>query len=98
MRCIDGFFVWQVSMKLKLAQMWDHNGTNMEAIGFMYRTYKVLIALDDNQEMSGVAPCSSSFTTCPRHPVLPYHSACLPQNMVFILRFTFIQASETLAG
>lgn len=43
-------------MKLKLAQMWDHNGTNMEAIGFMYRTYKVLIALDENQDMSGVAP------------------------------------------
>ncbi|BDA51370.1 hypothetical protein COCOBI_18-2470 [Coccomyxa sp. Obi] len=42
----------QVSMKLKLAQMWDHNGTNMEAIGFMYRTYKVLVALDENQEMS----------------------------------------------
>ncbi|KAK9902757.1 hypothetical protein WJX75_005073 [Coccomyxa subellipsoidea] len=42
----------QVSMKLKLAQMWDHNGTNMEAIGFMYRTYKVLIALDENQDMA----------------------------------------------
>ncbi|CAL8466272.1 g5808 [Coccomyxa elongata] len=42
----------QVSMKLKLAQMWDHNGTNMEAIGFMYRTYKVLVALDENQDIT----------------------------------------------
>ena len=40
-------------MKLKLAQMWDHNGTNMEAIGFMYHDYKTLIALDDKQEMTG---------------------------------------------
>ena len=36
----------QVSMKLRLAQMWDHNGTNMETLGFMYRNYQVLIALD----------------------------------------------------
>ncbi len=43
-------------MKLKLAKMWDHEGTNMEAIAFMYRTYKVLIALDDNQEMTGARP------------------------------------------
>ncbi len=40
-------------MKLKLAQMWDHNGTNMEAIAFMYRDYKTLIALDENQDMTG---------------------------------------------
>ena len=40
-------------MKLKLAQMWDHNGTNMESIGFMYRGYKVLIALDETDTMSG---------------------------------------------
>ena len=31
-------------MKLKLASMWDHNGTNMEAIAFMYRDYKVFIS------------------------------------------------------
>ena len=43
-------------MKLKLARMWDHNGTNMEAIGFMYRDYKTLIGLDANQEMTGQHP------------------------------------------
>lgn len=52
-------------MKLKLAQMWDHNGTNMEAIGFMYRTYKILIALNDNQELTGdrtlLCPSLSAF-------------------------------------
>ena len=46
----------QVSMKLKLARMWDHNGTNMEAIGFMYRDYKTLIGLDANQELTGQHP------------------------------------------
>ena len=40
-------------MKLRLAQMWDHNGTNMEALGFMYRGYKVLIALDKNDNVKG---------------------------------------------
>lgn len=59
-------------MKLKLAQMWDHNGTNMEAIGFMYRTYKVLIELDDNQEMSGAtSPLSIPVLLCA--PTLLFH-------------------------
>lgn len=40
-------------MKLRLAQMWDHNGTNMEAIGFMYRTYKVLVSLDAKDDVVG---------------------------------------------
>ena len=40
-------------MKLKLARMWDHNGTNMEAIGFMYSENKTLIGLDANQELTG---------------------------------------------
>lgn len=43
----------QVSMKLRLAQMWDHNGTNMEALGFMYRDYQVLISLDANDDLKG---------------------------------------------
>ena len=43
----------QVSMKLRLAQMWDHNGTNMEALGFMYRNYQVLIALDADDSVKG---------------------------------------------
>ena len=43
----------QVSMKLRLAQMWDHNGTNMEALGFMYRNYQVLVSLDANDDLKG---------------------------------------------
>ena len=48
-------------MKLRLAQMWDHNGTNMEALGFMYRDYKVLIALNDDNNVQG--ECLSSWQT-----------------------------------
>lgn len=40
-------------MKLRLAQMWDHNGTNMEALGFMYRNYQVVIELDANDAVKG---------------------------------------------
>ena len=37
-------------MKLKLAQMWDHNGTNMVTIGFMYRDYQVLVDLEGSEQ------------------------------------------------
>ena len=49
----------QVSMKLRLAQMWDHNGTNMEALGFMYRDYKIFIALDNDDNVKGERAGSS---------------------------------------
>lgn len=35
----------QLSARLKLAQMWNHNGTNMDGIGFMYKSYRVLMEL-----------------------------------------------------
>lgn len=49
-RCLLLLLLLQVSMKLKLAQMWDHNGTNMVTIGFMYRDYKVLIDLEGSEQ------------------------------------------------
>lgn len=33
----------QVSMKLKLGQMWDHNGTYMDGIGFKHQDHEVVI-------------------------------------------------------
>lgn len=36
----------QLSARLKLAQMWNHNGTNMDGIGFMYKSYRVLMELE----------------------------------------------------
>lgn len=46
----------QMSMKLKLGQMWDHNGTYMEGIGFHYRTHKVVIELSANTVTGESAP------------------------------------------
>jgi len=36
----------QLSAKLKVGVMWDHNGTYMEGLGFHYRAHKVVIELD----------------------------------------------------
>ncbi|BDA44602.1 hypothetical protein COCOBI_06-0780 [Coccomyxa sp. Obi] len=43
----------QVTMKLKLGQMWDHNGTYMEGIGFRYQDHTVIVELgeDDNMQV-----------------------------------------------
>ncbi|BDA44598.1 hypothetical protein COCOBI_06-0740 [Coccomyxa sp. Obi] len=43
----------QMSMKLKLGQMWDHNGTYMEGVGFRYQDHKIIIELgaDDNMHV-----------------------------------------------
>lgn len=38
----------QVSMKLKLGQMWDHNGTYIDGMGFRYKDFKVICELDGN--------------------------------------------------
>ena len=40
-----GLSALQLAARLKLAQMWNHNGTNMDGIGFMYRSYRVLMEL-----------------------------------------------------
>jgi hypothetical protein len=36
----------QLSTKLKVGVMWDHNGTYMEGLGFHYRGHKVVVELD----------------------------------------------------
>jgi len=51
----------QLSARLKLAQMWNHNGTNMDGIGFMYRNYRVLMELTGDTPHGTPLPC----------PVLP---------------------------
>jgi hypothetical protein len=45
-----------MSMKLKLGQMWDHNGTYMEGIGFRYQDHKVVIELAADDSMHGESP------------------------------------------
>ena len=36
----------QVSTKLKVGVMWDHNGTYMEGFGFQYRDQQIRVELD----------------------------------------------------
>lgn len=43
----------QVSTKLKLGVMWDHNGTYMEGFGFQYRDQQVIVELDAMDEITG---------------------------------------------
>ena len=40
-------------MKLKLGQMWDHNGTYMDGIGFKYQDHEVIIELAAGDNMHG---------------------------------------------
>jgi hypothetical protein len=41
----------QVSMKLKLGEMWDHNGTYMEGVGYKYREHLVVVELGWDDEL-----------------------------------------------
>lgn len=43
----------QVSTKLKLGELWDHNGTYMEGFGFQYRDHGVIMELDSQDELTG---------------------------------------------
>ncbi len=39
----------QLSARLKLSVMSDHNGTTMDGVGFMYKSYRVLFELEGDQ-------------------------------------------------
>ncbi len=43
----------QVSTKLKVGVMWDHNGTYMEGFGFQYRDQQILVELNRMDELEG---------------------------------------------
>ena len=40
-------------MKLKEGVMWDHNGTYIEGIGFLYKDHKIIVELDANDTLTG---------------------------------------------
>ena len=46
----------QVSTKLKVGVMWDHNGTYMEGFGFQYRDQQIAIELNRMDELTGALP------------------------------------------
>ena len=43
----------QLTMKLTLGQMWDHNGTYMSGLGFMYQKHKILAELGEDDNLAG---------------------------------------------
>ena len=45
--------VAQVSTKLKVGVMWDHNGTYMEGFGFQYRDQQIRVELNRMAELEG---------------------------------------------
>jgi hypothetical protein len=53
---MNGGISVQVSTKLKVGVMWDHNGTYMEGFGFQYRDHTVVIELKPDDELSGQPP------------------------------------------
>ena len=47
----------QLSARLKLSVMSDHNGTTMDGVGFMYKSYRVLFELEgDNPHGASQGP------------------------------------------
>lgn len=54
----------QVSTKLKVGVMWDHNGTYMEGLGFQYRDHSIIVEITPEDELAGehlLAPeCSNA--------------------------------------
>ncbi|CAL5220920.1 g3017 [Coccomyxa viridis] len=42
----------QVSTRLKLGVMWDHNGTYMDGIGFQYRDHQVTVELSEDGQLA----------------------------------------------
>lgn len=43
----------QVTTALKVGEMWDHNGTYMEGIGFLYRDHQVIVEVSDDGQLAG---------------------------------------------
>jgi hypothetical protein len=52
----DGMPVVQVSMRLKLGVMWDHNGTYMDGIGVRFQDHNVIAELGEDDNIEGAPP------------------------------------------
>ena len=55
----------QLSTKLKVGVMWDHNGTYMEGYGFRYRDHSITVELTPEDELAGaLSPCLGNEPSC----------------------------------
>ena len=43
----------QVSTKLKVGVMWDHNGTYMEGLGFQYKDHNIIVEITPEDDLAG---------------------------------------------
>lgn len=43
----------QLTMKLTSDQMWDHNGTYMSGLGFMYQKHKIVAEVGEDDNLAG---------------------------------------------
>ena len=50
----------QVSTKLKVGVMWDHNGTYMEGFGFQYRDHQITVEITQDDKIAGKSPVLSA--------------------------------------
>ena len=58
----------QVSTRLKLGVMWDHNGTYMDGIGFQYRDHRVTVEITQDDQIAGIFICSFLCISSPGSP------------------------------
>ena len=54
----------QVSTRLKLGVMFDHNGTYMDGVGFQYLDHTVTIEITPTNELAGGEFCLLAHSKC----------------------------------
>ena len=54
----------QVSTRLKLGVMFDHNGTYMDGVGFQYLDHTVTIEITPENALAGGGPCLLAHSNC----------------------------------
>ena len=67
----------QVSTRLKLGVMWDHNGTYMDGIGFQYRDHQVTVEPSDEGQLAGERPHDNIFQAASTTS-FSQHACCRP--------------------
>ena len=60
----------QLAARLKLSVMSDHNGTTMDGVGFMYKSYRVLFELEGDSPKGAAQSHTSPLCLMNRLPVV----------------------------
>ena len=65
----------QVSTKLKVGVMWDHNGTYMEGFGFQYRDHQITVEITQDDQIAGQSLALPAHLTLGQH--CPHRELCV---------------------